>query len=107
MRPSSDTMTFKNRSRLIVVGKVNARRLIIPSRASCILILRSKERDCAVLDIVRLATEQLDGWTGRSYGSDSADPLTLCEGIITKPGGTCKAPIQSTRGMVNAQAAGL
>src|SRR5258705_9237189 len=51
MRPSSETMTFRKRSRLIAVGKVLARRSMIPSRASCILILRSKERDWTLLDI--------------------------------------------------------
>ncbi len=51
MRPSSETITLRNRSRLMVVGSVNARRLMMPSRASCILILRSRERDFAVSDM--------------------------------------------------------
>src|SRR5215212_4574988 len=52
IRPSSDTITVRKRSRLMALGSVIARRLIIPSRASCILILRSKERAWALLDIV-------------------------------------------------------
>src|SRR5882762_9497169 len=51
IRPSSETITLRNRSRLMVVGSVNARRLMMPSRASCILILRSSERDFAVSDM--------------------------------------------------------
>src|SRR5690349_19210069 len=53
MRPSSETITVRNRSRLMARGSVMARRLMIPSRASCILILRSKDRDWALFDIVR------------------------------------------------------
>src|SRR5688500_10983368 len=56
IRPSSETITFKNLSRLIVVGKASARREMIDSRASCIFILRSSERDCAVSDIVETRT---------------------------------------------------
>src|SRR6476646_2356061 len=51
MRPNSETITVRKRSRLIADGSVNARRLMMPSRASCILILRSSERDWAVSDM--------------------------------------------------------
>src|SRR4030095_4752710 len=58
-RPRSETITFRTRSRLIVVGNVIARRLIIASRASCILILRSNDRDCALFDMSKLGWESL------------------------------------------------
>ena len=45
MRPISETITFRNRSRSMLVGRSRARRSMMPSRASCILILRSSERD--------------------------------------------------------------
>jgi hypothetical protein len=46
----------------MAVGKVIARRLIIASRASCILILRSNERDCALFDMLnRLGDYSLSG----------------------------------------------
>src|SRR5690349_13215476 len=51
IRPSSETMTLRKRSRLIVLGRVIASRLIIASRASCIFILRSSDRDCALFDM--------------------------------------------------------
>src|ERR1044071_916626 len=53
IRPSSDTMTLRKRSRLIALGRVIARRLIIASRASCILILRSSDSDCALFDMLK------------------------------------------------------
>ena len=64
MRPSSETMTFRKRSRLMAPGRVIARRLIIPSRASCILILRSNERDCALFDMSNRLGRTPFEWSG-------------------------------------------
>ena len=64
IRPSSETITLRNLSRLIVVGNASASRVMIDSRASCILILRSSERDCAVSDIVTTRGERFAGQPG-------------------------------------------
>src|ERR1041384_826940 len=49
-----------------------ARRLIIPSRASCILILRSRERDWALLDMFWL--ESIDEGHSKLQSSDRGPP---------------------------------
>src|ERR1051325_9386173 len=49
IRPSPETTERRNLSRSIVKGRSSARRSMIASRASCILILRSSESDCAVV----------------------------------------------------------
>ena len=43
IRPTSETTTFRNRSRSMSVGRSRARRSMIASRASCMLILRSSD----------------------------------------------------------------
>src|SRR5258706_13867224 len=72
MRPSSDTITLRNRSRLIVVGRSRARRLMLASRAWCILIFRSNDRDCAASDMTMWADDNSYGTVSVSAGLGAA-----------------------------------
>src|SRR2546421_10501322 len=82
--PNSATITCRNESRFIEVGRSDARRSMMVSRASCSLSLRSSERLCCASAAGCMEQSLVDG------GDESPDLKQRLIGIIANGRATCK-----------------